>query len=106
MNILLVSVGERTREIGLRKAVGARRRDILSQVLLEALALSVFGALIGVCAGAGGAIAVGYFFPSLPIGVSWWSIWLAFGFAVGIGIFFDVYPAQGGDVRSHRRLAL
>jgi putative ABC transport system permease protein len=94
MNILLVSVGERTREIGLCKAIGARRRDILSQVLLEALVLSVFGALIGVCAGAGGAIAVGYIFPSLPIGISWWSIWLAFGFAVGIGIFFGVYPAR------------
>jgi putative ABC transport system permease protein len=94
MNILLVSVGERTREIGLRKAVGARRRDILSQVLLEAIALSLIGALIGVCAGAGGAIAVGNIFPSLPIGVSFWSIWLAFGFAVGIGIFFGVYPAR------------
>jgi putative ABC transport system permease protein len=94
MNIMLVSVGERTREIGLRKAVGARRRDILSQVLLEALALSIIGGLIGVCAGAGGAIAVGHIFPSLPVEVSVWSIWLAFGFAVCVGIFFGVYPAR------------
>lgn len=63
-------------------------------MLPEALALSVFGALIGVYAGAGGAIAVGNIFPSLPIGASWWSIWLAFGFAVGIGIFFGLYPAR------------
>jgi putative ABC transport system permease protein len=94
MNIMLVSVGERTREIGLRKAVGARRRDILTQVLLEALALSVIGGLIGVCAGLGGALAVGNIFPSLPVEVSWWSMWLAFGFAVCVGIFFGVYPAR------------
>jgi putative ABC transport system permease protein len=94
MNIMLVSVGERTREIGLRKAVGARHRDILSQVLLEALALSVIGGLIGVCAGAGGAIAVGTIFPSLPVDVSFWAIWLAFGFAICVGIFFGVYPAR------------
>jgi putative ABC transport system permease protein len=94
MNIMLVSVGERTREIGLRKAVGARRRDILAQVLLEALALSVIGGLIGVCAGFGGALAVGNIFPSLPVEVSWWSMWLAFGFAVCVGIFFGVYPAR------------
>jgi putative ABC transport system permease protein len=94
MNIMLVSVGERTREIGLRKAVGARRRDILTQVLLEALALSVIGGLIGVCAGFGGALAVGNIFPSLPVEVSFWSMWLAFGFAVCVGIFFGVYPAR------------
>jgi putative ABC transport system permease protein len=94
MNIMLVSVGERTREIGLRKAVGARRRDILAQVLLEALALSVIGGLIGVCAGFGGALAVGNIFPSLPVEVSFWSMWLAFGFAVCVGIFFGVYPAR------------
>jgi putative ABC transport system permease protein len=94
MNIMLVSVGERTREIGLRKAVGARRRDILWQVLFEALALSVVGGLVGICAGAGGAVAVGMIFPALPVDVSWWSIWLAFSFAVCVGIFFGVYPAR------------
>jgi putative ABC transport system permease protein len=93
MNILLVSVGECTREIGLRKAIGARRRDLLGQVLLEALALSSIGAFIGVRAGAGGAIAVGNIFSSLLFGVSFWSIWLAFGFAVAVDIFFGVYPA-------------
>jgi putative ABC transport system permease protein len=94
MNILLVSVGERTRKVGWRKAVGARRRDILGRVLLEALALSSTGAFIGVCTGAGGATAVGNIFPSLPIGASFWSSWLAFGFAVAVGIFFRVYPAR------------
>jgi putative ABC transport system permease protein len=93
MNIMLVSVGERTREIGLRKVVGARRRDILWQVLLEALTLSVIGGFMGVCAGAGGAMAIGNMFPSLPVDVSLWSIWLAFGFAVSVGMFFGVYPA-------------
>jgi putative ABC transport system permease protein len=93
MNILLVSVGERTTEIGRRKAVGARRRDILGRVLLEALALSSIGTFIEGCAGAGGAIVVGNIFPSLPIGASFWSIWMAFGFAVAVGIFFGVYPA-------------
>jgi putative ABC transport system permease protein len=94
MNIMLVSVGERTREIGLRKAVGARRRDILSQVLLEAMMLSIVGGAIGVCGGAGGALAVGGLFPSLPVDISLWSIWLAFGFAVCVGVFFGVYPAR------------
>ena len=94
MNSMLVSVGERTREIGLRKAVGARRRDILWQVLFEALALGVVGGLVGICAGAGRAIAVGTIFPALPVDVSWWSIWLAFSFAVCVGIFFGVYPAR------------
>lgn len=94
MNIMLVSVGERTREIGLRKAVGARRRDILWQVLLEALTLSVIGGAIGVCVGSGGAMAIGNMFPSLPVDISLWSIWLAFGFSVCVGMFFGVYPAR------------
>jgi predicted lysophospholipase L1 biosynthesis ABC-type transport system permease subunit len=94
MNIVLVSVGERTREIGPRKAVGARRRDILWLVLLEAVALSVGGGLVGICAGAGAAMALGTIFPALPVDVSWWSIWLAFGFAVWVGVLFGVYPAH------------
>jgi len=98
MNIMLVSVGERTREIGLRKAVGARRRDILSQVLLEALMLSLVGGVTGVGGGVGGAIAMGWMFPSLPVAVSLWSIWVAFGFAVWISIFFGVYPARKAAV--------
>jgi putative ABC transport system permease protein len=75
MNILLVSVGERPTEIGRRKAVGARRRDILGRVLLEALALSSIGTFIEVCAGAGGAIAVGNIFPCRLVRLSGLSGW-------------------------------
>jgi putative ABC transport system permease protein len=94
MNTMLVSVGERTREIGLRKAVGARRRDISAQVLLESLALSVVGGLVGVGAGAGGAVAIGHLVPALPVAVSPWSMGLAFSFAACVGLFFGVYPAR------------
>jgi putative ABC transport system permease protein len=58
------------------------------------MALSVIGGFIGVGTGAGGAMVVGHIFPSLPVEVSFWSIWLAFGFAVCVGIFFGVYPAR------------
>ncbi|HTP10992.1 MAG TPA: ABC transporter permease [Anaerolineae bacterium] len=93
MNIMLVSVTERTREIGLRKAVGARRRDILYQFLVETITLSVLGGIIGILVGAGiselvnasGAIATQ---------VSAQSVVLAFGFSAAIGIFFGIYPAN------------
>lgn len=93
MNIMLVSVTERTREIGLRKAVGARRRDILYQFLTETLVLSILGGIIGILVGAGiselvnasGAIATV---------VSVQSVALAFGFSAAIGIFFGIYPAN------------
>jgi len=70
-------------------------------VLPEALALSVGGGLVGICAGAGGAMAVGAIFPALPVDVSWWSIWLAFGFAMCVGIFSESIrsPKPRGSIR-------
>jgi putative ABC transport system permease protein len=92
-NIMLVSVRERTREIGLRKAVGARQRDVLVQFLLEAVLLTTIGGLIGIAIGVGVAEVVGRFSP-LPTAVAWWSILLAFGVSVAVGVFFGVAPAR------------
>ncbi|MET0527483.1 MAG: ABC transporter permease [Microvirga sp.] len=93
MNIMLVSVTERTREIGLRLAVGARPRDILSQFLIEATTLSTIGGAIGIALGAGTAYAVAQLagWPSL---VSTNAIIIAVGFSALVGIFFGFYPAQ------------
>jgi putative ABC transport system permease protein len=93
MNIMLVSVTERTREIGLRKALGARARDILLQFILEALVLSVVGGLIGLALGAAIALLVtlsGVIVASLSLGVAA----LALGFSLAVGLFFGIYPAQ------------
>ena len=93
MNIMLVSVTERTREIGLRMALGARRRDILMQFLIEAVTLSLIGGLVGVAIGVGGSIMLATLggWDSL---IQAQSIILAFGFAAGIGVFFGFYPAR------------
>lgn len=93
MNIMLVSVTERTREIGIRIAIGARQRDILMQFLLEALMISVMGCLIGVLVGVGGAFAVEKFF-SLSVLITQNSIIISFLVAAGVGIFFGFYPAK------------
>ena len=93
MNIMLVSVTERTREIGLRMAVGARRRHILLQFLIEAVTLSLIGGIIGIALGVGGSHAISYFAEWRTL-VAPGSIVLAFGFAAGIGIFFGFYPAR------------
>jgi putative ABC transport system permease protein len=93
MNIMLVSVSERTREIGLRKAVGARTRDVLRQFLLEAVALTVTGGLVGILLGVVTAALVERLSP-LPAVITWWSIALAFGVSVGVGVFFGVWPAR------------
>jgi putative ABC transport system permease protein len=93
MNIMLVSVTERTREIGLRKAVGARTRDVLRQFLLEAVALTVTGGVVGIGLGTAIAVAVARFSP-LPALITWWSVVLAFGVSVAVGIFFGVWPAR------------
>ena len=94
MNIMLVSVRERTREIGIRKAVGARRRDILGQFLLESVMMSSLGGGLGIAVGVGGAKALSLFFAYLPTHVSLWAILMAFGFSAAVGIFFGVYPAR------------
>ncbi|HKE98138.1 MAG TPA: ABC transporter permease [Actinomycetes bacterium] len=93
MNIMLVSVSERTREIGLRKAVGARTRDVLRQFLLEAVALTVTGGLAGILLGSAGALGVARWSP-VPAQITVWSVALAFGVSVGIGVFFGVWPAR------------
>jgi putative ABC transport system permease protein len=93
MNIMLVSVTERTREIGLRLAVGARRRDIRNQFLTEAVTLCVLGGLIGLCLGIGAAWAVARI-AGWPIFLGTEAIAFAVLFAASIGIFFGYYPAR------------
>ena len=93
MNIMLVSVTERTREIGLRMAVGARSRDILNQFLIEAVTLSLIGGLVGVALGVGGSYAIGEF-AGWRTEMSPHSILLAVGFAGAVGVFFGYYPAR------------
>ena len=93
MNIMLVSVTERTREIGIRKAVGARKGDILTQFLLEAVVLSLLGGLIGILAGAGIAKLVDMTGVINSL-VTLSSILLAVGFSIAVGLFFGIYPAN------------
>jgi putative ABC transport system permease protein len=93
MNIMLVSVTERTREIGVRKAIGARERDILLQFLIESVILSLGGGLIGLLLGGGLSMLIGSIF-SLPTEVSLFSVTLSFVVAAGIGVFFGYYPAR------------
>jgi putative ABC transport system permease protein len=93
MNIMLVSVTERTREIGLRLAVGARGRDILLQFLVEATTLSLIGGLIGIALGLAGSRAISYFAAWRTL-IPPETIALAFGFAAAVGIFFGFYPAR------------
>ena len=93
MNIMYVSVSERTKEIGLRMSVGARGIDILSQFLIEAAILSIAGGLIGVFLGIGAAYAI-KMAAHMPIFIQWWSIIMSFGVCTFIGIFFGWYPAK------------
>ncbi|SMC20603.1 putative ABC transport system permease protein [Andreprevotia lacus DSM 23236] len=92
MNIMLVSVTERTREIGIRMAIGARQKDVMAQFLMEALMLSLTGGLIGVAMGAGGAFAVQAIWQT-AVQVTTQSIILAFAVSAAIGLFFGFYPA-------------
>jgi len=94
MNIMLVSVKERTREIGLRKAVGAKNRDILFQFLVESVVLSLSGGTAGVIIGAALTFLIPNVITSLPAKLNIWSIALAFFFSAAVGIFFGVYPAR------------
>jgi len=93
MNIMLVSVTERTREIGIRMAIGAKGRDILTQFLIEAVALSVAGGAIGIALGVGASRVLARQL-QWPIAISPAAVLLAFGFAAAIGIFFGFYPAR------------
>ena len=93
MNIMLVSVTERTREIGIRKAVGAKRRDVLTQFLLEAVVLSLIGGFIGIALGALGAFIVSQLQSDFQTYVTLDSILLATGFSAAVGLFFGIYPA-------------
>ena len=94
MNIMLVSVTERTREIGIRMALGARRRDILSQFLIESMALSLFGGIIGIIARAVRLLDPGDSLTGWHISVSIISIVVSFLFSAVVGVVFGVYPAR------------
>jgi putative ABC transport system permease protein len=93
MNIMLISVTERTQEIGIRKAIGARRADIRLQFLLEAVVLTLVGGTLGILIGSSISTLVRIFVPSIPATLSY--IWVSIGFAisVGVGLFFGYYPA-------------
>ena len=93
MNIMLVSVTERTAEIGVRKAIGARRRDILSQFLVEAVAICVLGGALGILAGSGGAVLLSHFANWNTV-LSPRAVLLAIVFSTGVGLFFGIYPAR------------
>ncbi len=94
MNILLVSVGERTKEIGIRMAVGAKRRDILAQFLVESVVLSSLGGALGIALGGGGVALAKTLVPGMPVNLSAWTLGIAFGFSFLVGVFFGVYPAM------------
>jgi putative ABC transport system permease protein len=93
MNIMLVSVRERTREIGIRMALGARGKDILTQFMVESFVLSALGGLLGILVGTGGALLVSQI-AKWPTYISILSIVLSIGFSSAIGIFFGFYPAR------------
>jgi putative ABC transport system permease protein len=93
MNIMLVTVTERTREIGLRKAIGAKRRDILVQFLIEAMTLSLLGGVVGILIGAGGAIGIGNLVENFDPVVAPGAVIMAVGFSLAVGLFFGLYPA-------------
>ena len=93
MNIMLVSVTERTREIGLRKAVGAKRRNVLGQFLIEAVTLALIGGMLGIALGAGGAVAATSFIPNFSAVVGFDAIAISILFSMAVGLFFGIYPA-------------
>jgi len=94
MNIMLISVTERTQEIGVRKAIGARRADIRLQFLLEAVVLTLVGGTIGILIGSGISTLVRALAPSIPATLSYLWVSIGFGISVGVGMFFGYYPAN------------
>jgi putative ABC transport system permease protein len=90
---MLMVVTERTREIGLRKALGARRTDILAQMLTESVVLSIFGGIVGTLLGTIIALAISAVTP-VPASVEWWSVALGIGITALVGLFFGLYPAM------------
>jgi putative ABC transport system permease protein len=93
MNIMLVAVKERTREIGIRKAIGARARDIVKQFLIEAMVLTSLGGVIGILIGFGLSLVIKLATP-LPAAVTWWSVFLGLSVSMAVGLFFGIFPAQ------------
>jgi putative ABC transport system permease protein len=93
MNIMLMVVSERTREIGLRKALGARRTDIMSQMLTESVVLSMFGGVVGTILGSTIAIIISKLTP-IPASIEIWSVALGIGITALVGLFFGLYPAS------------
>jgi putative ABC transport system permease protein len=93
MNIMLVSVTERTREIGIRKALGARRRDIMAQFLVEAIILSGLGGLLGWGLGAVAGQLIARF-GKMTVVLTMGTVGLAIGFSIAVGLFFGIYPAR------------
>jgi putative ABC transport system permease protein len=94
MNVMLVSVSERTSEIGLMRAIGAKRRHILGVFLTEAALLSTLGGVLGILLGAAGAAAVVIAFPQFPAQPPWWAVLAAIVVAMGFGLVFGTLPAR------------
>jgi putative ABC transport system permease protein len=92
MAIMMISVTERTREIGIRKALGARRYEVLFQFLSEAVVVTSIGGLLGILIGSGVALAI-HFATGFPVSLPWWSFAIGIGFSAGVGIFFGMVPA-------------
>ena len=92
MAIMMISVTERTREIGVRKALGARRREILWQFLIEAIFLTSMGGLLGIVFGSAIGLTV-HWLSGFPVSLPWWSFALGIGFSASVGIFFGLFPA-------------
>jgi len=93
MNIMLMSVTERTREIGVRKAIGARKRDIIWQFLTEAVTLTGLGGIIGVIVCFAYSLAINLALPSLPSAVTGWAVIGGVLISMSVGLFFGIYPA-------------